>query len=147
VASSSIPFVRSIGGSVALALFGTVLNNSFASHIVSQIPADVNNAIPAAQLNALVQNPQALVDPLTQAQLNAQLSEMGPQGQQLFQQLLTSLKGSLTIALNEVFGVGFVIVVIGFIVHMFIQEIPLRKQHQFEAKEEIGAESYDKGTP
>ncbi len=147
VASSSVPFVRSIGGSVALALFGTVLNNSFASHIVAQIPADVKNAIPAAQLNALVQNPQALVDPLAQAQLNAQLSEMGPQGQQLFQQLLTSLKGSLTTALNEVFVVGFVIVVIGFIVHMFIQEIPLRKQHQFVAKEIVCAESKDKGTP
>jgi EmrB/QacA subfamily drug resistance transporter len=132
VATSSIPFVRSIGGSVALALFGTVLNNSFASRIMAQIPVDVKSAIPDAQLNALVQNPQALVDPSAQAQLQAQLAHLGLQGQQLFQELMSGLKGALSSSVSAVFMAGFIIVAAGFFVHLLIQEIPLRKHHHFE---------------
>ena len=129
VASSSIPFARSIGGAVGLALFGAILNGRFASDLAARLPDSVKNVVPAAQLNALSQNPEALVSSGAQAQLQTQLAQLGPTGNGIYNQLITALKGALSVGLNEVFLIGFFIIIAALVVHLFIKEIPLRKTH------------------
>jgi EmrB/QacA subfamily drug resistance transporter len=129
VASSSIPFARSIGGAVGLAIFGSILNGRFATQLANTLPEAVKNVVPASQLNALAQNPQALVSPEAQTQLQAQFAQLGPSGAGLYNQLLISLKNALSTGLNEVFLIGFFIVVAALVAHLFIKEIPLRKTH------------------
>ena len=85
--------------------------------------------MPAAQLNALSQNPEALVSSGAQAQLQTQLAQLGPTGNGIYNQLIIALKGALSVGLNEVFLIGFFIIIAALVVHLFIKEIPLRKTH------------------
>jgi EmrB/QacA subfamily drug resistance transporter len=129
VATSSSAFFRSIGGSVGLSIFGSIMNNRFATEFLTRLPDTIKSLFTPAQLESLVHNPQALVSPESQAQLQAMLSQAGPQGPTYFEQLLQTLRESLSSALSFVFFIGLFIVVMGFIVNFFIKEIPLRKHH------------------
>ena len=57
VATSSAAFFRSLGGSVGLAVFGSVMNNRFAGEFIAKLPDAVRTMIPAPQLEALAHNP------------------------------------------------------------------------------------------
>ncbi len=127
VATSSSAFFRSVGGSVGLAVFGSIMNNRFASEFFTRLPNKIKDLIPMERLDSLVRNPQALVSPDSQAQLQELFSEAGPDGAVYLQQLVQTLRESLSSALSFVFLIGLFIVVIAFIVNLFLKEIPLRK--------------------
>jgi len=129
VATSSTAFFRSIGGSVGLALLGSVMNNRFALELTNKLPDAVKSMIPAGQLDALAKNPQALMSPEAQAQLQGLLGQMGSQVSELFPQVLQALREALGSALSQVFLFALFFVVIAFLINFFIKEIPLRKQH------------------
>jgi EmrB/QacA subfamily drug resistance transporter len=129
VATSSSAFFRSIGGSVGLSVFGSIMNNRFAKEFLARLPDTIKSLFTPAQLESLVHNPQALVSPESQAQLQTMLSQAGPQGSTYFEQLLQILRESLSAALSFVFFIGLFTVVMGFVTNLFIKEIPLRKHH------------------
>jgi MFS family permease len=129
VATSSTAFFRSIGGSVGLAVFGSVMNNRFASEFISQLPTAIRTAIPPDRLASLANNPQALVSPEAQTQLQGLISQMGASGSALFEPVLQALRQALSSALSEVFLIGLFMLIVAFIVNLLIKEIPLRKQH------------------
>jgi EmrB/QacA subfamily drug resistance transporter len=132
VATSSTAFFRSIGGSVGLAIFGSVMNNRFASELGSRLPSAIKALIPPDQLSALSHNPQALMSPEAQLQLQRMLEQMGSQGTALFQQVLQALRQSLDSALSQVFLFALFAVAIAFLINFFIKEIPLRRQHTLD---------------
>jgi EmrB/QacA subfamily drug resistance transporter len=129
VATSSIPFFRSIGGTVGLAMFGSVLNNQFAANFMNSLPSTVKAVIPPEQIALLVHNPQVLVSIEAQTQLKGMLSTFGTQGIALFEQVLQTLRQALSSSLSVVFLIGFGILIVVFIVNLFIREVPLRKGH------------------
>jgi EmrB/QacA subfamily drug resistance transporter len=129
VASASVPFFRSIGGAVGLAILGSVMNNRFAAEFLSQIPAQIKAIVPAEKLTALVQNPQALVSAQAQSQLQSMFSQAGTQGAVLLQQAVQVLRESLSFAISEVFIIGFIIIGLAVVAHIFLKEIPLRKDN------------------
>jgi hypothetical protein len=129
VATSSTAFFRSLGGSVGLAIFGSVMNNRFATQLISRLPTTIKALIPPDRLASLANNPQALVSPEAQAQLQGLLSQMGAAGSALFEQVLQALRQALSSALSEVFLIGLFMVIVAFIANLLIREIPLRKQH------------------
>lgn len=128
-ATSSIAFSRSIGGSVGLAIFGSVMNNRFASEFISGIPPAIKTVVPQQLLSSLAHNPQAIVSPEAQNQLKEMLNHLGPQGAVLFEQVLQSLRQAMASALSHVFLIALFIVILAFILNLFIKEVPLRKQH------------------
>ena len=138
IATSSSAFFRSIGGAFGLAIFGSVMNNRFASDLMSGLPATVKALVPPEQLDTLVRNPQALLSAEAQAKLKAIFDLFGPQGTELFEQVFKTLKLALSSAITEVFFLGFVIVLVAWVANLFIKEIQLRKQH---------GEASDLGTP
>lgn len=129
VATSSGTFFRSIGGSVGLGVLGSILNNSFAGKFMSLLPESVKQAVHGDTLASLTDNPQALVSPDAQAQLQVILSQAGDNGLNLFEQLLQTLREALSSSLSEVFLIGMFITGAAFIINFFIREIPLRKTH------------------
>jgi len=129
VATSSTAFFRSIGGSVGLSVLGSVMNNRFAVELTGKLPDAVKAMLSPAQLDALAKNPQALMSPEAQAQLQGLLGQMNPQGGEIFQQILQVLREALSSALSHVFLFALLFVAIAFVVNFFIKEIPLRKQH------------------
>ncbi|MFC2056327.1 MDR family MFS transporter [Chloroflexota bacterium] len=127
VATSSTAFFRSIGGIVGLAVFGSVMNNRFASEFIYGLPPAVKAIIPPERLTTLVHNPQALVSVDAQAQLRTMFDSLGIQGATFFDQVLSTLRQALSSGLSEVFLIGFGVVTIAFIVNFFLKEIPLNK--------------------
>ncbi|MBI2832378.1 MAG: MFS transporter [Chloroflexi bacterium] len=127
-ATSSVPFFRSIGAAFGLAILGSAMTNRFATDFIEKLPSTVKAVIPPGQLSSLASNPQALVSPGAQEQLKNMLGGV-PQGAELFQQILQTLREALSASLVEVFLISFVVVLVALVVHLFIKEIPLRKQH------------------
>ena len=120
---------------MGLAILGSVMNNRFASELITRIPSSVKAQVPTGQLASLT-NPQALVNPQVQAQLQGTLAKMGPQGQTILGQILLALKGALASAIAECFLIAMVIIIIALGVTLFLKEIPLRKHHAGESKSE-----------
>lgn len=133
VATSSTAFFRSVGGSVGLAIFGSAMNNKFASEFIGRLPPAVKTMVPAQQLEALTRNPQALMSPEAQSQLQRMIEQLGPQGAQLFQQVWQALRQSLDSALSQVFLLAMFAVALAFLINFLIKEIPLRKQHTLDS--------------
>jgi EmrB/QacA subfamily drug resistance transporter len=129
VATSSTAFFRSIGGSVGLAVLGSVMNNRFALELVNKLPDTVKSMIPAEQLDALAKNPQALMNPDAQAQLQGLFSQTGAQASELLTQVLQALREALGSALSYVFLFALFFVFVAFLINFFIKEIPLQKQY------------------
>jgi len=129
IATSSVAFFRSIGGAIGLAVLGSVMVSRFATDFVSRLSPAVKAAIPQAQLSSLSHNPQALVSEEAQEELRAMLEQQGPQGAALFEQVMNAMRHALSSALADVFLVGLIVAAIALGVHLFIREIPLRKQH------------------
>lgn len=129
VATSSTAFFRSLGGTVGLAVFGSVMNNRFASEFINGLPSAVKAIIPPERLLALAHNPQALVSADAQVQLRNLFDSLGVQGAAVFEQVLSALRQALCSGLSEVFLIGFGIMLIAFIVNLFLKEVPLSKKH------------------
>lgn len=132
IATSTNAFFRSIGGAFGLAITGSVMNRTFLSEFTDNLPTSVAQAIPPEQLTAIADNPQALVSPEAQAQLQGLFANFGEQGAALLNNLLTTLRQALNTALSDIFLISFVVVLIALIASFFIKEIPLRKRDELE---------------
>ena len=129
VATSATAFFRSIGGCVGLAILGSAMNNRFAAEFANRLPATTKAAMPPEILASLTNNPQALLSPEAQSQLQGILKQVWPQGSLPLEQILQALRQALSSALSEVFLISLFILIIAFVANFFIKEIPLRKQH------------------
>jgi EmrB/QacA subfamily drug resistance transporter len=128
-ATSAVPFFRSMGGAVGLAILGSVMTNRFTSDFIARLPATIKTLIPPQALSLMAHNPEVLVSPQAQDQLKTLFSQAGPQGAALYQQTLGILRQALNAGLVEVFLIALVITVVAFVISFFLKEIPLRKQH------------------
>ncbi len=121
VATSTLQFFRSIGGTLGLAILGSVMTNRFASALSDAIPADIKAVVPPERLTQLAHNPQALMNPDAQAQLGAGFSQIGPQGAAMAQQLLDGLRSALSIAITEAFLLAFAVGIVAWIAAGFLK--------------------------
>ena len=98
IATSLNQFSRSIGQTVGVAVMGTVMTISLASHI-SEIQKE--SGLPEADVARVVHNPSALVDPLARAAQNPQI--------------VKAMSGALGGALHNVFLAGVAVAVLGLV--------------------------------
>jgi EmrB/QacA subfamily drug resistance transporter len=123
VVTSQVQFWRNIGGTVGIAILGSILAH--------RLPDQVNAAIatvplPPQALAALPQgsgNAQAIFDP---AQLAAAKAALPAQFAPLFDQILVAVRGALASTLHDVFIYGAVVVAAGVVISVFLEEVPLR---------------------
>lgn len=94
IATSLNQFSRSIGQTVGVAVMGTVMTISLASHIAE---IQKESGLPEADVARVVHNPSALIDPIARAAQNPEL--------------IKAMKGALAGALHNVFltGVAFAV--------------------------------------
>jgi EmrB/QacA subfamily drug resistance transporter len=141
VVTSLTQFSRSIGSTLGVAVFGSLLTNRFGPSLRSGLPADVTRAIPADQLSQL-QNPQVLLNPQAAESLRASLEALGPGGASLYDSVHTAIRLALVTSLHELFLTSAGMAALGVVVVLFLKEIPLRKtfaerpQHLTEALKE-----------
>src|SRR5581483_6129944 len=78
--TASLQFFRSIGSTIGVAIFGTVMTNRLQAVFQESLPAAIRQAVPPERLAAL-QNPQSLLSPQATAAIQQGFASLGPQGQ------------------------------------------------------------------
>jgi EmrB/QacA subfamily drug resistance transporter len=146
VATSSIQFFRSIGGTMGLAILGSVMTNRFASGLTGALPAEVEAAMPPGQLSALAENPQALLSDDAVTRLGAGFSQAGPQAEDLLAKLLDALRQALSNSLDDVFKISFVVILVAGVATLFLRVAPLQPVEPVEPVEKVSPPE-GKGAP
>ncbi len=143
VVTAAVQFFRSIGSTVGVAILGTVVNNQFQSQLPAQLqngvkalPPDVAKNIPVDKLLAGFSHvsTQSLATGGGGADaLKAQLLQAGtpPSAVDTMANLInTALKNSLFAGIQEAFLIGTILLGLGFVLTIFLKEIPLRKSNR-----------------
>lgn len=135
--TAGLQFFRSIGATVGLAIFGTILTNRFAAAMADNVPAPLRD-VKGLELH----DPQVLLSDSASAKLQEVLSSFGGQGRQLFDAFMSAVRDSLAGAIGDVFTLAAIVGAAGLVVVLFLREVPLRKTHDIEAAhEEISADT------
>ncbi|HEV2581321.1 MAG TPA: MDR family MFS transporter [Ktedonobacteraceae bacterium] len=132
--TATLTFFRSIGSTIGVAVMGSIMTNNLQSSLQSNLPAALTRLGPASGLSQL--NPQALLDPSQLGQLQHSFARFGAQGIILFHQFIEAVRVSLASAITQVFFLGFIIMLLGLVVCLFLREIPLRKSHNAQAAQQ-----------
>jgi len=141
VATSSVPFVRSIGASVGLAIFGSTMTARFASGFTAMLPQSLRDVLSPQQIAEMASNPQELISAGAQEQIRDFLNQASPMnGEALFQQLQETLRAAMNGALHGIFVICLIMALVGTAVHMLIKEIPLRTEYS-EPEASVQADS------
>jgi EmrB/QacA subfamily drug resistance transporter len=146
VVTALTQFSRSIGSTLGVAIFGSLLTNRFAPSFQAALAPDVKAVLGPDRL-AQFQNPQALLNPQAAQAMRDQLLALGPQGAQIYDVLFTAIKLGLVTALHDVFLLGSVLGAIGLVTVLFLQELPLRKSYAPTAVDESSAQVGAKAEP
>ena len=133
-ATSMIQLLRPLGGVFGLAVVGSVLNNHFASEFIGNLSAGVKAVLSPEKLTAIVDNPQALVNPEARLQLQGMFEGAGAQGAELFEQMMSTLQNALNSALTQVFFVFLIASILALLVNCFLKGIPPHRK-----KEDVSA--------
>lgn len=120
---SSLAFMRNLGGTIGVAVMGTIVTSQFVTRLPSQLPERVGLALREAEI-ALPTTPQALLNEGTRTALADSLRDMG--GGTVLPQVELAMRGSLAAALDAAFLLGAVAMGLALVATLFLREIPLR---------------------
>jgi MFS family permease len=130
-ATSSTIFFRSIGSTVGVAAFGSVMLTQYHNEFSRSIP----QGVPQAAL-PYFENPLLLV------QVRPQLEQMFgrvPGGLQMLQTLFTDVKAALMHGLQEIFFWSAVIMTASILLHLALRRVPLRARSASESQDASAA--------
>ncbi|MXV18144.1 MDR family MFS transporter [Deinococcus xianganensis] len=121
-ATSGNQFFRQIGGTLAVSLFGALVNAHLNANLAAQLP-DAARTLPTPVQDAIA-NPNLLTSPQATAQLGAGLTSSGDGN--LLQPILDALRGVMAGAIDQVFLVSAVLVGLAFLATIALPERPLK---------------------
>jgi EmrB/QacA subfamily drug resistance transporter len=129
-ATASTAFFRSIGSTMGVAIFGSVLLTSYHHDLTAGIPAGTS---PDAL--KLFSNPLLLsqMRPKLEATFGASES-----GRHLLQMLLANVRIGLLNGLQRIFLASAVIMTLAIILHLMLRDVPLRRHHIPEPEIPVG---------
>jgi len=132
VATASSQLFRNLGGTIGIAVMGTIMQSSLTSNMKDAAAAghgtDFSNLDPATaeQLSAFA-NPEMLLD---QPKLEQLQQTLPADVQPLLTQLIETLRDALSNSLTTVFLSGTALVVVALLLVLFLREIPLRTSNK-----------------
>lgn len=127
VATASIQLFRQMGGTVGVAVMGSVMS----SRMESKLTEGLNN-FPAGHASGLTDklkglDPQILLSPEKLEDLRSQIP---PEMSGLFDQIIHFLREAMSFALSGVFLSGMGVMLLAVILTLFLPEIPLRTSNR-----------------
>jgi EmrB/QacA subfamily drug resistance transporter len=129
-ATASTAFFRSIGSTMGVAVFGSVLLTSYHHDLLTGIP-------PGTPPEAL----KLFSNPLMLVQLRPQLDAMfghSASGLQLLHLLMSNVRIGLLHGLQRIFFASAVIMTMAIILHVMLRDVPLRRHHVPEPDVTVG---------
>ena len=140
VSTSTMQFLRSVGGTMGVAILFSLIQRQYHAGVESSVPASVR-AEPG--LSGALTDPQFLLNSQAFEQVHQAFLGVGGQGQAVFDQTIFAVRESLATAIADAFLVAVFILATSVVVAVFMKEIPLRKGHYMPEEElllgEIGA--------
>ena len=119
-ATSALQFCRLLSGTVGLAVLGVVLTRSLSARLDETLSESVKAALTPGRLDAIKNDPRALVDPAAADALAAGLEAIGPQGAEMAHRLIAALDAALAGAVGDVFIISAGLVALSLIAAMFL---------------------------
>jgi EmrB/QacA subfamily drug resistance transporter len=142
--SAGLQFFRSIGATVGMAVFGTILNNRFADAMLHNLPAPLQQ-LSKGKGAALLDNPQVLLSDAARTKIQAAFEQFGSQGRALFTSFMDAVRLSLATAIGDLFLLAAVVGVVGLVVVFFLREERLRDTHMTVEEAELLAAEAEAG--
>jgi hypothetical protein len=143
VVTAAVQFFRSIGGTIGVAILGSVVNNQFHDRFpaemaqqVNALPPEAAARVPVDQLVAGMSNmsTQGLVGSEGAARLSDQLVNQFHVPAQFAGQLVNliteAMKPALFAGIQEAFLIGTVLFALATVTTAFLKELPLRKSNR-----------------
>ncbi|HZQ38077.1 MAG TPA: MDR family MFS transporter [Dehalococcoidia bacterium] len=133
--TSATQFFRSIGSTIGVAIFGSILTTRLASEIPNRLPVEVRTALPPASLKT-VQDPKVLLSPVGGDQLAAAFQPVGQDAARLLGLTTEALRHAFAASLSDLFLIGGAVAIIAFVTTFTMQEVPLRTAHSMEGEDD-----------
>ncbi|MEC0133487.1 MULTISPECIES: MDR family MFS transporter [Paenibacillus] len=137
VVTASSQLFRNLGGTIGIAVMGTVMSNSLTKNLKEALQSssapDFTQIDPklAEQMLSFA-NPQALMNKPLLEQTQASLpTDVQP----IFLQMIEGIRDALGQTLSSVFLTGTIVLVVAFVLVFFLKELPLRTSNQMPVPE------------
>jgi EmrB/QacA subfamily drug resistance transporter len=128
VVSSSAQFFRQIGGTLGVAVFGTLVTNQLQASLDRELGQDVIAQTPP-NLIATLEEPRTLLSPDALERLETGFLALGGDGAQLYERAVEAMRLAMADAVGLVFIASVGVTAVGFFVSFFMPEPsrPLRQ--------------------
>ncbi len=139
VTTSINQFSRSVGGTIGVAIMGSLLTKRLESELATGLPTEVTQRAPAPLLEVL-KNSRLLLDRAALERVHNEgfVPVFGNDADRLFNAAVASMKEGLATAIAEVFLIATVLMFVGFLISFLLKEVPLRATYEmlsdFEAE-------------
>ncbi|GHO58152.1 MFS transporter [Ktedonobacter robiniae] len=150
-ATSAMTFFRQIAATIALAAMGSLMTSAYVPAFHAALPTQTTTFLTTLKqatgkdLLGVFDNPNILLSASAQAQMS-QLFGRLPGGTQVYNQLLSAVKIGLTQGIHEVLISSVCFAVAGFLLVLFLKEIPLRGGKQKNTSADVADEKEEAGT-
>jgi EmrB/QacA subfamily drug resistance transporter len=122
VATASTQFFRQVGGTLGIAIFGSVVTARLHQDLLGSLPPEVTSAAPPDVL-ARLEEPRILLSPAALAKLREAFEgAFGAGGPDLFDGTVGAMRAVLADGLHEVFLLGLIVAVLAVAVSLFLPE-------------------------
>ena len=123
VVSSNLQFFRNVGGTIATAIFGSILANRLAANIQDKINAA---HLPAQFTSNFKVGFTSAGQIFNQAALAQRRAALPPNLRPVFDQAMIAVKAGLATTLHEMFLIGAAVIAVALVASLFMPSVPLR---------------------
>ena len=132
VSTSTMQFLRSVGGTMGVAIMFSLIQRGYRDGLTSNVPSAVREQ---PQIEQALHDPQFLLNTQAFQQVQRAFAAFGAEGQTLFVTTINGVKESLASAIADAYFLPVVLLAASVVISLFMKEIPLRKRH-YDAEEE-----------
>jgi EmrB/QacA subfamily drug resistance transporter len=128
VTTSLNQFARSVGGTIGVAIMGSILIRRLNDELAAGLPEEVRTGAPEPLLEGL-SNPRILLDDdqLARVRDEAFTPVFGADGARLFEATIDSMQNALATAITDVFLIAAALMAVSVVIILFLPEVPFRR--------------------
>jgi hypothetical protein len=144
VSTSTIQFLRSVGGTMGVAVMFSLIQSQYHEGLVRNVPEPVQSQ---PELMNAINDPQFLLNTEASTRVEQAFLALPQGGEALFQGTLQAVKVSLADGISEAFFVSVFVLLATVVIGAFMKEVPLRKVHFVGAEGDLVPEIGDFAEP